>query len=47
MEPFKELLKKPAGKQLYWDDQLLTKFHQVQDTICQLDRDGLAYHDKT
>ena len=34
MNSFRELLKKPTGKQVYWDEQLRRKFHQAQDTIC-------------
>ncbi|MPC71191.1 hypothetical protein E2C01_065463 [Portunus trituberculatus] len=44
---FRELLKKPCGKSVYWDEQLQEKFHHAQDTICQLAKDGLAYYDKT
>ena len=47
MEPFRDLLKKPSGKHVYWDDQLHAKFKQAQNTICQLAKDGLAYYDKT
>ena len=47
MEPFRELLKKPATKRIYWNDQLSHRFLQVQDTICQLVRQGIVYHDKT
>lgn len=47
MNTFRELLKKPVGRQVYWDDQLCINFHQAQDTICQLARYGLAYYNKT
>ena len=36
MNSFRELLKKSTGKHVYWDEQLREKFHQTQDTICQL-----------
>ncbi|KAG0701317.1 Retrovirus-related Pol polyprotein from transposon 17.6 [Chionoecetes opilio] len=47
MEPFRELLKRPAGKRVYWDEQLRQKFHQAQATLCQLAKDGLVYYDKS
>ena len=47
MEPFRDLLKKPSGKKVYWDEQLQQKLHQAKETICQLARDGLAYYDRT
>ena len=47
MEPFRDLLKKPAGKKVYWDEQLRQKLEQAKDTICQLAKDGLAYYDRT
>lgn len=47
MNAFWELLKKPTGRHMYWDDQLQEKFRQAQDTICQLAKDGLTYYDKT
>lgn len=47
MEPFRELLKKPAGKLVYWDYLLRTEFRQAQDVIFQLSKDGLTYYDKT
>ena len=46
MEPLSELLKKPATKQVYWDDQLSHRFLQTQNTISQLARQGLVYYDK-
>ncbi|MPC62649.1 Polyprotein P3 [Portunus trituberculatus] len=45
MEPFWELLKKPAGKRIYWDLQLQRKFELAKDTICRLVGDGLVYYD--
>lgn len=36
MNDFRELLKKPSCKVVYWDEQLQEKFHQAKDTICQL-----------
>ena len=47
MAPFRDLLKKQAGKHVYWDDQLKEKFQLAQDAICQLAKDGLVYYDKT
>lgn len=32
---------------MYWDEQLRLKFHQAQETIFQLAKDGLVYYDKT
>ncbi|KAK8372241.1 hypothetical protein O3P69_016142 [Scylla paramamosain] len=43
----KALLKKPAGKSVYWDECLLKTFTQVKEVICQLAKQGLAYYDKT
>ena len=47
MEPFRDLLKKPVGKKVYWDEQLQQKFQQAQSAICQLAGDGLSYYDKS
>lgn len=47
MEPFGELLKKPTGKKVYWDDQLQLRFHQAQETICKLASNGFVYYDKS
>ena len=47
MEPFRELLKKPVGKKVYWDEQLQLRFCQAQDAICKVARDGLVYYDKS
>lgn len=47
MEPFRELLRRPAGKRVYWDDQLQQKFQQAQATLCQLAKDGLVYYEKS
>ena len=47
MAPFRELLKKPTARSVYWDDQLEIKFKQSKDIICQLAKDGLAYFDCT
>ncbi|MPC96431.1 hypothetical protein E2C01_091689 [Portunus trituberculatus] len=35
-EPFRELLKKPAGKRIYWDLQLQRNLKLAKDTICRL-----------
>ena len=45
MAPFRELLKKPVSKNVYWDGQLEAKFAQAKEVICQLAKDGLAYFD--
>ena len=47
MNSFRELLKKPTVKHVYWDEQLREKFHQAQDTICQLAKNGLVYYDRS
>ena len=46
MTCFRDLLKKPLGKQVYWDEHLQEKFRQVQDIVCKLAKDGLTYYDK-
>ena len=43
MSPFRDLLKKPTGKNCYWDEQLEAKFTQAKIVICQLAKDGLVY----
>ena len=45
MAPFRDLLKKPTSKAVYWDKQLEAKFIQAKDMICQLAKDGLAFFD--
>lgn len=47
MEPFRELLKKPVSKKIYWDLQLQRCFELAKDTICRLVGDGLVYYDQT
>ena len=47
MERFRDLLKKPTARTVYWDDQLQAKFKQSKEIICQLAKDGLAYFDCT
>ena len=47
MAPFRELLKKPSSKNVYWDGQLKEKFNQAKEIICQLAKDGLAYFDSS
>ena len=47
MEPFRELLKKPSDKSVYWDSQLQTIFETTQRTISQLTTEGLQYYDVT
>ncbi|MPC58299.1 hypothetical protein E2C01_052295 [Portunus trituberculatus] len=37
MEPFRALLRKPAGKRIYWDLQLQRNFELAKDTICRLE----------
>ncbi|XP_066981039.1 uncharacterized protein [Macrobrachium rosenbergii] len=46
MTHFRDLLKKPSGKQVYWDEHLQERFRQVQNTVCKLAKDGLTYYDK-
>ena len=41
MEPFRELLKKPASKSVYWDTQLRSIFEETRSTIGQLASEGL------
>ncbi|ROT84068.1 hypothetical protein C7M84_022732 [Penaeus vannamei] len=45
MEPFRELLKKPVAKSVYWDEQLQAIFSSAKDTIGQLAAAGLRYYD--
>ena len=47
MEPFRELLKKPASKSVYWDTQLRGIFEETRSTIRQLASEGLRYYDIT
>ena len=47
MEPFRELLKKPAAKSVYWDTQLRSIFEETRSTIGQLASEGLRYYDIT
>ena len=47
MEPFRDLLKKPTGKKVYWDELLKQKLEQAKDVICRLAKDGLAYYDRS
>ena len=47
MQPFRDLLKKPATKSVYWDSQLEAQFRQSKEVICKLARDGLAYFECT
>ena len=47
MAPFKDLLKKPTTKKVYWDDQLQEKLEVAKGTLCQLAREGLVYYDRT
>ena len=46
MEPFRELLRKPQGKKVYWDTQLQQKFLEAKEIICKLAKDGLTFYDK-
>uniref|UniRef100_A0A0P4VNI8 Reverse transcriptase n=1 Tax=Scylla olivacea TaxID=85551 RepID=A0A0P4VNI8_SCYOL len=45
MEPFRELLKKPAGKTVYWDNTLDAIFTSAKDTIKNLAAEGLKFYD--
>ena len=47
MEPFRDLLKKPTGRKVYWDEQLQQKLNQAKETICELAKNGLAFYDRT
>ena len=47
MAPFRDLLKKPVKKKVYWDEQLQREFEKAKDTICQLAKEGLMYYDKS
>ena len=47
MEPFRDLLKKPTGRKVYWDEQLQQKLTQAKETICELTKNGLAFYDCT
>ncbi|XP_068215806.1 uncharacterized protein [Palaemon carinicauda] len=48
MEPFRDLLKKKkTDKHVFWDTYLQEKFKSVQDTICKLSGNGLAYYDRS
>ncbi|KAK3882768.1 hypothetical protein Pcinc_012877 [Petrolisthes cinctipes] len=47
MKPFRDLLKKPQGKRVYWDEQLQTMFRQAKEVICRLAKDGLAFYDRS
>ncbi len=47
MEPFRDLLKRPQGKRVYWDEHLQEKFQQAKETVCQLAKDGLAFYDRS
>ena len=46
MELFCELLRKPQGKNVYWDANLQEKFQQAKDVICKLAKEGLTFYDK-
>lgn len=46
MEPFRELLRKPQGKKVYWDDNLQNKFAQAKEVISKLAKEGLTFYDK-
>ncbi|XP_076042081.1 uncharacterized protein LOC143025983 [Oratosquilla oratoria] len=46
MEPFRELLRKPQGRKVYWDGNLQEKFQQAKEVICSLAKEGLTYYDK-
>ena len=46
MEPFRELLRKPQGKNVYWDANLQEEFQKAKDVICKLTKDGLTCYEK-
>ena len=45
MEPFRELLRKPSGKTVYWDGTLDAIFRSTKETIGKLAAEGLRYYD--
>ena len=45
MEPFRELLKKPGGRTVYWDDTLAAIFKSAKETIKNLAAEGLKFYD--
>ena len=45
MESFRELLKKPGGKAVYWDKQLEALVTSAKDTIGRLAAEGLRFYD--
>lgn len=47
MEPFRELLRKPSGKIVYWDSQLQSIFETTKETLGRLAAEGLQYYDIT
>lgn len=47
MQPFRELLKRPVSKKVYWYQQLRQEFERSKEVFCRLDRDGLVYYDKS
>ena len=46
MAPFRDLLKRPTGRKVYWDEQLQQKLNKAKDIICELAKDGLAFYDR-
>ena len=46
MEPFRELLRKPQGRKVYWDENLQEKFRQAKEVVCKLAKEGLTFYDK-
>ena len=46
MERFYELLRKPQGKNVYWDANLQEKFQEVKDVIYKLAKKSLTLYDK-
>ena len=47
MAPFRDLLKKPTKKKVYWDEVLRQKYEEAKGMICRLAKDGLRYYDKS
>ncbi|XP_063888607.1 uncharacterized protein LOC135115606 [Scylla paramamosain] len=47
MEPFRNLLRKPTWRKVYWDKQLQQKLGQVKETICELAKNGLPFYNCT
>lgn len=45
IQPFRELLRKPSGRAVYWDKQLEGPVASAKDTIGRLAAEGLRFYD--